>query len=253
VLGKEQAADFGDLLGANHRSAHAAKRIEPSAGTPAQTATQGSVTGRSSTRHLLDPSRSTPQRTARRGRSRGLRDAARAKAEVATLIRHARRGAAPTVGPLTIAVVEPALRTLLVPTVGPPPLSSALFASTRFVAVAVPAKARATNPEHRAATIGPATLLKEEDLRAVPHPVPKAGLDTGASLMARSVSLCGACSCGATTETPIAANGRGFVSPPPERTAYSTSRRAFGADDAALPQPAGFQKTTFLGERLHHP
>ena len=141
------------------------------------------------------------------------------------MIRHASRGATLPVRSLAIAMVETTLGSQLMATVGPAHLSPALLASARRPAIAVSSKTRTTDEEQRAAAIGPTTLLKKQDLRAVSHPVPQAGLDTGAPLMPSSRSSFGGCFLGATTETPIATNDRGFFSPPAKRTAYPTRLR----------------------------
>ena len=114
------------------------------------------------------------------------------------MIRHASRGATSPVRPLPIAMVETTLGAQLVATVGPPHLAPALLTSAGHAAVAVSPETRTTHKEQRAAAIGPATLLQKQDLRAASHPVPQAGLDTGARLMPSSRSSFGGCFFGAT-------------------------------------------------------
>lgn len=68
------------------------------------------------------------------------------------LIRHAGRMTLP-VGALPVAMIEPALRTLLVPAVGRAVLPEPGFAATSRAAVALPAVAVRANPEHRLAPL----------------------------------------------------------------------------------------------------
>jgi hypothetical protein len=190
-----------------------------STGAAAQTAAQSFEAGRSSTMHLSSPCRSMPRHKRRRG-NRGGRDAARLCGTISTLIRHASRGATFSVRPLAIAMVE-TTPTQLMATVGPPHLSPALLTSARRSAVAVPSETPTTHKEHRAAAIGPATLLETGLARGfAPGPAGRTGHGRPSHAIVTNVTnvVWRLPFLGATTETPIAANGRGFFSPPAKRT-----------------------------------
>jgi hypothetical protein len=95
------------------------------------------------------------------------------------LIRHARPAPAFTVLLLPIAVVEPAFGTLLIAAVGRPVLLAPGFGATRRAAVALPAIAMRTNPEHRLASLAAANPLPENHFSMNRHPSAQAGFDKG--------------------------------------------------------------------------
>ena len=101
------------------------------------------------------------------------------------MIRHAAAAAFP-VGPLPVAVIEPAFRALLVPPVGVPPLLPPGFSPASLAAVPVAPVAMTTNPEHRATAGPPANPLTQE-LFADPPPRPCGG--TGQPRPVRAISI----------------------------------------------------------------
>jgi len=69
------------------------------------------------------------------------------------LIRHASRRATPAVLTLPVAMIEPALETPLVAAVGSAALPAPSFGAASRAAIALPAIAVRTNPEHRLASL----------------------------------------------------------------------------------------------------
>ena len=90
------------------------------------------------------------------------------------MIRHAPEAAAFPVGPLPVAVIEPAFRALLVPPVGVPPLLPPGFSPAALAAVSVAPVTMTADPEHHA-TVGPPAKPLTQWLSAGPHRRPSGG------------------------------------------------------------------------------
>jgi len=94
------------------------------------------------------------------------------------LIRHAGRMTLP-VGALPVAMIEPALRTLLVPAVRRAVLPEPGFGATSRAAVALPAVAVRTDPEHRLASLAATNPRPENHFSMNRHRCAPAGFDNG--------------------------------------------------------------------------
>ena len=132
------------------------------------------------------------------------------------MIRHAGPVAAAfPVGPLPVAVIEPAFRALLVPPVGGPPLLPPGFSPASLAAIPVAPVTMTANPEHHATAGPPANPLTQE-LFAGPHPRPSGG--TGQPRPVLAISVPSADDVGpffrVGAKNPIATNDRGFPFPP---------------------------------------
>src|SRR6266536_1536380 len=214
VLGEVQAADGGDLL----RIEHARLPREWIDQRPGATA--------DATKDLA-PARigRGPDR-----RQQGRQDGRR----IATLIRHAeRRGQAPAVLPLTIAVVESPLRANLVPTIRRSSLLPPRFVPTPLRAVPLSAIAAPAHVEHRPASLAATQSLSERDLLAASHRPCRAGLDNGPPAW-EARSLFGAASLTGGHTKPrsplLTTTGVSFLRLPAESLDRHAGR-AFGADD----------------------
>ena len=97
------------------------------------------------------------------------------------MIRHAGRRVALAVGTLPVAMIEPAFRALLVPTVGGTALLAMGFRAARRAATALPVVAVCTNPEHRLASLAATNSLPENHLSVNRHPPTQADFDNGSS------------------------------------------------------------------------
>jgi hypothetical protein len=95
------------------------------------------------------------------------------------LIRHASWRVALPVGTLPVAMIESALRTLLVAAVGGAALPAARFAAAGRTAIALPAIAVRTNPEHRLASLAAANPRPENHFSMNRHPPAQADFDNG--------------------------------------------------------------------------
>ena len=95
------------------------------------------------------------------------------------MIRHAGRRVTLPVGPLPVAMIEPALRTLLVAAVGSAALPAARFVATSRAAIALSAVAVRTNPEHRLASLAATNSLPEKYFSVNRHPPTQADFDSG--------------------------------------------------------------------------
>ena len=101
------------------------------------------------------------------------------------MIRHAAAAAFP-VGPLPVAVIEPAFRALLVLPVGGTRLSATRFLPASLAAIPVAPVTVTTDPEHRATAGPPANPLAQE-LFAGPPPRPCGGTGQPRPVMAISI------------------------------------------------------------------
>jgi hypothetical protein len=95
------------------------------------------------------------------------------------LIRHARPAPTLAVLLLPIPVIEPALQTLLIAAVSRPVLPAPCFGAARRAAIALPAVAMCTNPEHRLALKAAAHALPENHFSMNRHPSTQADFDNG--------------------------------------------------------------------------
>jgi len=95
------------------------------------------------------------------------------------LIRHARPAVTLAVGALPVPMIEPALRTLLVATIGGAVLPNSGLGSTSLAAIALPAVAVRANPEHRLASLAATNPRPENHFSMNRHRSPPAGFDNG--------------------------------------------------------------------------
>jgi hypothetical protein len=94
------------------------------------------------------------------------------------LIRHAGRVTL-TVGTLPVAMIEPALQTLLVPAVSRAVLPEPGLDAASRAAIALPAVAARTNPEHRLASLAATNPRPEDHFSMNRHRSAPAGFDNG--------------------------------------------------------------------------
>ena len=98
------------------------------------------------------------------------------------LIRHAGRCMTLAVCPLPVPVVQPAFRTPLVPPVGYTTLLAPRFRTASCAAIALPAVAVRTQPEHRLASLAAANPLPENHFSMNRHPRARADFDKAQTL-----------------------------------------------------------------------
>jgi len=96
-----------------------------------------------------------------------------------TLIRHASRRLTLPVGTLPVAMIQPALRTLLVAAVGSAALPAARFGAASRAAIALAAVAVRADPEHRLACLTATNPRPENHFCTNCHPRTAAGFDNG--------------------------------------------------------------------------
>jgi hypothetical protein len=80
---------------------------------------------------------------------------------------------------LPVPMIQPPLRTLLVPAVGGTALQTACFRSASEAAIALPPIAVRTNPEHRLASLAATDPPPENHFSMSRHPPAEAGFDKG--------------------------------------------------------------------------
>ena len=90
------------------------------------------------------------------------------------MIRHAALRLASAVGPLPVAMIEPAFGASLVPQIGATPLPESSAVTAALAAVAVQAE-----PEHGKASLRAANPLPENYFAVIVHLPSQAGLDNG--------------------------------------------------------------------------
>jgi hypothetical protein len=95
------------------------------------------------------------------------------------LIRHAALRLAIAVGPLPVAMIEPAFGTSLVPQIGVAPLLESRPVTAGETAIALAAVAVQAEPEHGKASLRTANPLPENDFAVIVHLPSQAGLDNG--------------------------------------------------------------------------
>ena len=96
-----------------------------------------------------------------------------------TLIRHPASKLPATISALAIAMIQPALGALLMPTVGRLMLSTPHMAAALRRAVALPAITAHANPKHRPATRVATKPLPENNFPVNRHPYLQAAFDNG--------------------------------------------------------------------------
>jgi hypothetical protein len=130
------------------------------------------------------------------------------------LIRHAGRVALP-VGALPVAMIEPALRTLLVPAVSRAMLPEPSFGATSRAAIALPAVAVRANPEDRLASLAATNPRPENHFSMNRHRCAPAGFDNGNGSCQGGNSFDGGLRMKVAQQNPAAWKQRG--SPPPSQ------------------------------------
>jgi hypothetical protein len=95
------------------------------------------------------------------------------------LIRHAGRRVTFAVRTLPVPMIEPALRTPLVPAVGSTTLPAPGFRAASRAAISLPPIAVRTNPEHRLASLAATNPLPENHFSMNRHPPTQADFDNG--------------------------------------------------------------------------
>ncbi len=106
-----------------------------------------------------------------------------------TLIRHAFRGVAASIGALMVAMVESSCGALLVASVGFADLAAARQVATRVAAVTLSPVTMAADVERLAAFRGMAGSSTENEFQRSSRLFPKAGLDNGPRAVAGLVRL----------------------------------------------------------------
>src|SRR5438270_14075452 len=114
------------------------------------------------------------RRGARHGRRDRAADGGRGGRGVSRCIRHAGHGPPQAIGPLTVTMIEPAIRVLLVAPVRRTPLLATRLVPTTIRAVPLSAVTRPADPKRRPARRSRTTPLMENDLLGLMHPVPAA-------------------------------------------------------------------------------
>ncbi len=107
-----------------------------------------------------------------------------------TLIRHAFRGVAASIGALMVAMVESSCGALLVASVGFAELAAACQVATGPAAVALSPVTMAADVENLAALRAVAGSSTENEFQGSSRLFPKAGLDNGPRAVAGLVRLC---------------------------------------------------------------
>jgi hypothetical protein len=154
-------------------------------------------------------------RHVRHGRRDRAADGGRIGRGVSRCIRHAAVGAPQAIGPLPVTVIETAVRVLLVAAGRRAPLLATRLEAATVRAVLLATVAGPADPKRRATFRSRATSLMENDFCVLRHLVPTAGLDrTGRSWQGKLHVGTWRSLTGPTHKTPVASNGRGFLSPP---------------------------------------
>ena len=133
------------------------------------------------------------------------------------------------VGPLPVPMIEPAFGTPLVPAVGISALLSSGFQTASRAAIALPAVAVRTNPEHRLASLAAANPLPENHFWRNRHPPTQADFDNGNGSCHGRSSFEGGLLRKVAKPEPRCFQRRGSL--PPSKPQYKFSRKCFGADD----------------------
>jgi hypothetical protein len=190
------------------------------------------------------------------GFQRPCGDIARRSERNGRCIRHASLRTALSVFPLTVAMIETALRAVLMTTVSPAPLFPQGSVATPRTAITLTPITGAANNENRVACA--ASLLPKNNLALTRHPRRQVGLDNGdRSWQGRSIPMDGYLMKVA-NRGPRRYKRRGPVLAPPPSTMIkpqltSTMIDGRGAPAAPMmlrgPTPADVQKTTFSDDR----
>ena len=145
------------------------------------------------------------------------------------LIRHARPAPALTILLLTIPVVEPAFRTLLIAAVGRPVLPAPGFYAARRAAIALPPIAMGTNPEHRLAPLAAADALPKNHFSMNRHPPGQADFDNDNGSCQLRTSFDGGLLMKVAKPEPRCFEQRGSF--PPSKPQYKLSLECFEPDE----------------------
>jgi hypothetical protein len=145
------------------------------------------------------------------------------------LIRHARQAPALAVVLLSIPVVEPTFRTLLIAAVGRPVLPTPGFTAAGRAAIALSAIAMRTNPEHRLASLAAANALPENHFSTNRHRSTQTDFDKANGSCQGSTSFDGGLLMKVAKPEPRCFQRRGSL--PPSKPQYNFSLKCFGADD----------------------
>jgi hypothetical protein len=145
------------------------------------------------------------------------------------LIRHARPTVTLAVRTLPVPVVEPAFRTPLVAAIGSTTLLAPGFRTASGAAIALPAIAMRTNPEHRLASLAAANPQPENHFSMNRHPPTQADFDNGNGPCQGRTSLSGGLLTKVAEPEPRCSNGGVLL--PPFKPQYNFSLECFDADD----------------------
>ena len=100
------------------------------------------------------------------------------------MIRHALLRSTRPIGPLPITVIEPALRTLLMTTIGDPPLIATGVAAAMQTAIALSVIATRAEKKRRTAITAQTNPQPQNHFARNRHPPSPAGLDNGYGFVA---------------------------------------------------------------------
>jgi len=135
------------------------------------------------------------------------------------LIRHAGPAPALAVLPLPVPMIEPGLRTLLVPPVGRTVLPPPGFSAASRTAIALSAIAVRANPEQRLASLAATNPLPQNDFSMNRHPPMQADFDNGNSSCQGRTSLDGDLLMKVAEPEPRRSNGGVLLPPSSHNTA----------------------------------
>jgi len=123
------------------------------------------------------------------------------------LIRHAGRRTALPVRTLTVPMIEPALRTLLVAPIGGAMLPASSFRSASRAAITLSAVTLRANPEQRLASVPATNSRPDNDFSLNRHPPTLAAFDNGNGSWQGGTSLMVTFTRGLPSENPAASHG----------------------------------------------
>lgn len=186
-----------------------------------------------------------------------LRHGARGSDRKGTLIRHARGarplGTARPVFALAVTMIQPPLRAPLMTAIGAPPLLKPGLGAASRAAIALPAIAVPTDPEHRVAFAAAANPLSENRFAMERHPRRQAALDNGSRSWQVQDIYCATCFQVAERDSAASDGGVPQSFPPARKdhtptASHPDDRRmtcACGADDAAWVPGRGSENYVF--------
>jgi hypothetical protein len=126
-------------------------------------------------------------------------------------------------------MIEPAFRTALVPAVGGTALLAPCLRAARRAAIALPAIAVRTNPEHRLASLAATNPLPENHFAMNRHPPTQADFDNGNGSCHGRSSFDGGLLVKVAKPEPRCFPRRGSL--PPSQPQYNFPLECFDADD----------------------